>query len=124
RFALRFACRAPGQAGGGTEDAARREGGRGEGRRRRTCRQGRRQERRCRFARRLPQEIGMAEIVNLRMARKRKARADRQKVAAENRAVHGSSKAQRLAAKAVQERAATHLDGHRLAPAKGTTEGC
>ena len=56
----------------------------------------------------------MAEIVNLRMARKQKARADREKIAAENRAVHGRSKAERLAGKAEQERAAARLDGHRL----------
>ncbi|MCO5084739.1 MAG: DUF4169 family protein [Rhizobiaceae bacterium] len=56
----------------------------------------------------------MAEIVNLRMVRKQKARADREKVAAGNRALHGRTRAERLAERATSERASALLDGHRL----------
>ena len=56
-----------------------------------------RQERRSRLARFLPQEVTSAvTVVNLRMARKRKARADKERQAGENRAVHGRSKAEKL----------------------------
>jgi hypothetical protein len=55
----------------------------------------------------------MAEIVNLRQARKRAARAERERVAAENRAVHGRSKAERLSEAAEKRRDAAALDGHR-----------
>jgi hypothetical protein len=55
----------------------------------------------------------MAEIVNLRMARKQKARAGREKDAAENRALHGRSKSERLRERKSAERAETILDGHR-----------
>lgn len=55
----------------------------------------------------------MAEIVNLRMARKRKQRADAQSVAEENRLLHGRSKAEKRIAEAEQEAAVRHVDGHR-----------
>lgn len=54
----------------------------------------------------------MAEIVNLRMARKRKERGERERLAAENRVRHGMSKAERLAAKKQAQRSTTVLDGH------------
>ncbi|WP_274628378.1 DUF4169 family protein [Arvimicrobium flavum] len=54
----------------------------------------------------------MAEIVNLRQARKRKERADRDRVAAENRALHGRSKAERQRDEVAAARAAADLDGH------------
>ncbi len=53
----------------------------------------------------------MGEVINLRLARKAKARADKAKVAATNRALHGESKAQKAARKAEAERAARTLDG-------------
>lgn len=55
----------------------------------------------------------MAEIVNLRLARKRKARADAESAAAGNRAAHGRSKAEKRSD--ATERAARdkHLDGHK-----------
>ncbi|TIP55651.1 MAG: DUF4169 family protein, partial [Mesorhizobium sp.] len=37
----------------------------------------------------------MADIVNLRQARKQKARADKERLAEQNRALHGRSKADR-----------------------------
>ena len=55
----------------------------------------------------------MAEIVNLRQARKRKARGDAEKEAAQNRVSFGLGKAERKLAKAEQERAARTLDGAR-----------
>jgi len=55
----------------------------------------------------------MSEIVNLRQARKRKARADREAEAAANRARHGLSKAERTAAAAEKSNIAKTLDGAR-----------
>ena len=51
-----------------------------------------------------------AEIVNLRQARKLSARADRSDKAAENRAKHGRSKAEKSHDKAVAALAARRLD--------------
>ena len=53
----------------------------------------------------------MAEIVNLRMARKAKKRADKAETAAANRALSGQSKATKLARKQEADRAARTLDG-------------
>lgn len=58
----------------------------------------------------------MAEIVNLRMARKRKAQADRQRTAEQNRARHGRGKADRDAAEAVERKAAALHEAHRREP--------
>ena len=55
----------------------------------------------------------MGEVVNLRMARKRAARADKERVAAENRALHGRGKADRKVDEAERLREASLLDGHR-----------
>lgn len=55
----------------------------------------------------------MAEIVNLRMARKRKARDARERQAQENRQLHGLTKTEREVARLVREREDTHLEGHR-----------
>lgn len=62
----------------------------------------------------------MAEIINLRTVRKQKARADREKAAAGNRAVHGRTKAEKLAERTAAERESALLDGHRLERAKDT----
>jgi hypothetical protein len=56
----------------------------------------------------------MAEIVNLRRARKAKARAEKDKAAETSRAVHGTPKTLRKAEAAGQEQAAQRLSGHRL----------
>lgn len=57
-----------------------------------------------------------ADIVNLRAARKEKARAARRAEAAQNRAKFGRSKAERTLDEAQQEQAARRLDGHSLRP--------
>lgn len=61
----------------------------------------------------------MAEVVNLRMARKRRERDERERTAAENRVRHGTSKAERHVTRAESERAASALDGHRRDGRKG-----
>jgi hypothetical protein len=55
----------------------------------------------------------MAEIVNLRQARKRKARADKEAKAAENRAAFGRPKADKSLSEARREIDLRRLDGHR-----------
>jgi hypothetical protein len=57
----------------------------------------------------------MAEIVNLRRARKSKARGEREKAAEANRVHHGTSKRVRDAAKTDSNKAARALESHRLA---------
>jgi hypothetical protein len=54
----------------------------------------------------------MAEIVNLRMARKRKARTEREAHATEKRALHGRSKAEKERDRAVDEKNQAFVDGH------------
>ena len=58
----------------------------------------------------------MSEIVNLRRARKAKARIDAEKNAAANRVAHGRAKAEKNAAKAESEAASKRLDGHKRDP--------
>jgi len=60
----------------------------------------------------------MAEIVNLRMARKAKAREEAGKQAEANRTKHGRGKAERALSKAEAERAARALEGAKLNRAK------
>ena len=67
--------------------------------------------------RRFSQENLMGEIVNLRRARKQKARAGSEAEAAANRAKFGASRAGREAATSRRELEAARLDGHRLTPA-------
>ncbi|MVA97179.1 DUF4169 family protein [Nitratireductor sp. CAU 1489] len=55
----------------------------------------------------------MAEIVNLRLARKRADRAEREKRADENRARHGRTKMQKQTEARVEKTARMALDGHR-----------
>jgi hypothetical protein len=55
----------------------------------------------------------MAEIVNLRMARKAKERAQAEQQAAENRAKFGRTKAQKAKDREETERATRSLDGAR-----------
>lgn len=59
----------------------------------------------------------MAEIVNLRNARKRKARQERQRVAEENRIRHGLPGHERRAAGVERERLAKTHEAHRRQPA-------
>ncbi len=53
----------------------------------------------------------MAEVVNLRLARKARARSDKAREADAARALHGESKAAKLARKAEAARAERLLDG-------------
>ena len=54
----------------------------------------------------------MAEIVNLRRIRKRKAREQDARKADENRLIHGRSKSQKLLEKTQADQAVSHLDAH------------
>jgi len=54
-----------------------------------------------------------ADLVNLRRARKAKARTERDKVAAANRAVFGRPKLEKAKSEAERQRSAKALDGHR-----------
>ncbi len=53
----------------------------------------------------------MSDIVNLGRYRKKKARADNEKRAEENRAKHGLTKAEKAKYKRDMEKLASHLDG-------------
>jgi Domain of unknown function (DUF4169) len=53
----------------------------------------------------------MAEVINLRLARKAKARTDKA-----SQAAFGESKAARIARKGEAERTARHIDGHQREP--------
>jgi hypothetical protein len=61
----------------------------------------------------------MAEIVNLRQARKQKARADKARAAEGNRAAFGRSKDEREKQRRLAEQTKRHLDGHRREPGDG-----
>lgn len=56
----------------------------------------------------------MAEIINLRQARKARERAEREAEAAANRSKHGRSKAQRKLTDIEKKLAEGRLEGHRL----------
>lgn len=56
----------------------------------------------------------MAEIINLRIARKRADRERSQERAAARRVAHGVSKAERMLAAANTEKNGRELDGHRI----------
>ena len=58
----------------------------------------------------------MAEIVNLRIARKRAARSKGESSAAEQRLAHGISKSERDHAAADRDKARQTLDQHRIEP--------
>jgi len=58
----------------------------------------------------------LGEIVNLRLARKRKGRAAQAQRGAENRALHGTPRAERERREAEEKRQAACLDGHRRTP--------
>ena len=55
----------------------------------------------------------MAEIVNLRLARKARKREADEATAAQNRVLNGRTKAQKAADRAERDRAARELDAHR-----------
>lgn len=58
----------------------------------------------------------MADVVNLRMARKAKARSEATRQADANRAAHGQTKAVRRAAAENRDRAERILDGAKRSP--------
>ena len=55
----------------------------------------------------------MAEVINLRSARKNKARAEAEKQAEENRAKFGRSKSEKQLTSATKAQAKKTLDGHK-----------
>ncbi|SMC58281.1 DUF4169 family protein [Rhizobium sp. RU36D] len=55
-----------------------------------------------------------ADIINLRQARKSKARSEKEKRADQNRISHGLSKAEKTLAKALNEQAGKRLDQGRI----------
>jgi len=55
----------------------------------------------------------MGEIVNLRQVRKQKARAEKEKLASENRALHGRSKVEKDRDRLIADKAETFVAGHR-----------
>ena len=57
-----------------------------------------------------------AEIVNLRRARKARARIEKDAKAAENRRRHGRTKAEKQAESAERERAERRIESHRREP--------
>ena len=59
-----------------------------------------------------------ADIVNLRRARKAKARSGREKIAADNRVAFGLSKGEKQLTKAEREREQRGIDAHRREPDK------
>jgi uncharacterized protein DUF4169 len=56
----------------------------------------------------------MADIINLRRARKAKTRVQRELEAETNRALHGRTRAEKDRVQAERQRATRTLDGHRL----------
>ena len=54
-----------------------------------------------------------ADVVNLRQARKAKARAEKDKASEANRRLHGMSRAERAKAEEARARLARHVEGHR-----------
>jgi hypothetical protein len=56
----------------------------------------------------------MAEIINLRRARKQRARQDAETQAQQNRVSFGRNKAERRLTEAERDKAARALEGHRL----------
>lgn len=54
------------------------------------------------------------DIVNLRQARKAKARTDKEVKADENRRLHGRTKTQKQADEKAKSASTAHLDGHKL----------
>ncbi|MER9405753.1 DUF4169 family protein [Mesorhizobium caraganae] len=55
----------------------------------------------------------MGEIVNLRQVRKQKARAEKEKLAGENRALHGRSKAEKTRDRLTSDKAENFVASHR-----------
>ncbi len=54
----------------------------------------------------------MGEIINLRQVRKQKARTEKERLASENRVLHGRSKAEKARDRLTSERAENFVAGH------------
>lgn len=65
----------------------------------------------------------MAEIINLRRARKQRARQDADAQAQQNRISFGRTKAERSLTDAERDKASLALDGHRLEKGDGDGRG-
>ena len=66
------------------------------------------------FSQTATRSCGVTEVINLRVARKRAARAAAAKTAAENRQTHGVSKAERTRLSAERESGDRKLDAHKI----------
>ncbi len=55
----------------------------------------------------------MAEVINLRLQRKTKARVKKEKTASENRRKHGQTKEEKRKVQFTSERTKKHIDGHK-----------
>lgn len=65
----------------------------------------------------------MSDIINLRLARKRKARSDKEQAAEQNRVFFGRAKTERAELRKTAERETRMLDGHkRNRPDEGSGE--
>ncbi|MER9297128.1 DUF4169 family protein [Mesorhizobium sp. M0621] len=64
----------------------------------------------------------MADIVNLRQARKQKARDEKVRVAEQNRALHGRSKGEKQRDRLIADKAENFVAGHRREPSGGENE--
>ncbi|QPC92297.1 DUF4169 family protein [Mesorhizobium sp. INR15] len=58
----------------------------------------------------------MAEIINLRQARKLKARSEKERIAGQNRTLHGRSKAEKERDRLLADKAEAFIAGHRREP--------
>lgn len=58
----------------------------------------------------------MSSVINLRIARKRKARAEKEQTAGENRALHGRTGDEKRRDRLQKEKSASFVEGHRLEP--------
>lgn len=56
----------------------------------------------------------MSSVVNLRIARKRKARAEKEQVASENRTLHGRTGDEKRRDRLQKEKSASFIEGHKL----------
>ncbi|ODT50011.1 MAG: hypothetical protein BGO80_05655 [Devosia sp. 63-57] len=61
----------------------------------------------------MPEDRFMADIINLRQVRKQKARSDKENVAAQNRVLHGRTKAEKQREATERQRAERLIDGHK-----------
>ena len=61
----------------------------------------------------------MADIVNLRQARKQKSRQAKDRAAEESRLLHGRSKAEKLRERQAAEKSRAYLDAHLRDPSRG-----